>query len=221
MVNFNLDKYNKSLKTDYIGRHLLYLKNTESTNSLASELLSKRGKNRNNNRLKGTVVLAELQKSGKGRFGRKWVSPAGGLWFTIILETWLEPRKLTEVTLIAAYSIANILDRDYSINATIKWPNDIYYEKLKLGGILTEVEKTANITYLITGIGLNVNLTKGDLAPYSRKSTSIKIILSKDIKRETLLSKILFDFEADYEYYSRTKDFRTIFKKIEKRLKFS
>lgn len=219
MVNFNLDKYNESLKTDYVGRNLVYLKNTESTNSFASELINKRGKNHYGS-LKGTVILAETQKRGKGRFERKWISPAGGLWFTIILETCLEPKNLIEVTLIASYSIINILDRDYSINSTIKWPNDIYYDKLKLGGILTEVEKITNITYLIIGIGLNVNLTKGDLTPYDRKSTSIKIILGKDIGRETLLSKILFNFEADYEYYSQTKDFKTIFKKIEKKLKF-
>ncbi len=219
MVNFNLDKYNESLKTDYVGRNLVYLKNTESTNSFASELINKRGKNHDGS-LKGTVILAETQKRGKGRFERKWISPAGGLWFTIILETCLEPKNLIEVTLIASYSIINILDRDYSINSTIKWPNDIYYDKLKLGGILTEVEKITNITYLIIGIGLNVNLTKGDLTPYDRKSTSIKIILGKDIGRETLLSKILFNFEADYKYYSQTKDFKTIFKKIEKKLKF-
>ena len=220
MVNFDLDKYNISLRTDYMGRNLVYLKETESTNDFASKLINKREKNHSNNRLKGTVILAEIQKKGKGRFERKWISPAGGLWFTIILETFLESKDLMKVTLIAANSIVNTLDRDYGINAVIKWPNDIYHKKLKLGGILTEVEEISNITYLITGIGLNANLTKGNLVPYSRKSTSIKIILGRDIERETLLSKILFSFEADYEYYSQMKDFKTIFKKIEKKLKF-
>lgn len=220
MVNFDLDKYNISLRTDYMGRNLVYLKETESTNDFASKLINKREKNHSNNRLKGTVILAEIQKKGKGRFERKWISPAGGLWFTIILETFLESKDLMKVTLIAANSIVNTLDRDYGINAVIKWPNDIYHGKLKLGGILTEVEEISNITYLITGIGLNANLTKDDLTPYSRKSTSIKIILGKDIERETLLSRILFSFEADYEYYSQTKDFKTIFKKIEKKLEF-
>lgn len=220
MKNFILDKYYKSLTTDYIGKKLIYLDKTDSTNSYASELLRKRGENLSDS-LEGTVVLAETQKKGKGRLEREWISPSGGLWFTIIFKTSLEPKDLMEVTLIAAYSIVNILDRYYGINAAIKWPNDIYYKKLKLGGILTEVEKIADITYLIIGIGLNANLIKGDFASYSGKSTSIKIILGRDVERETLLSKILFDFETDYEYYSRTKDFKTIFKKIEKKLKFS
>ena len=89
MVNFNLDKYNTSLKTDYVGRNLVYLKETESTNDFASKLINKREKNCINNRLKGTVILAEIQKKGKGRFERKWISPAGGLWFTIIIFKYI------------------------------------------------------------------------------------------------------------------------------------
>ncbi len=220
MMHFDLDKYNSSIKTDYIGRNLVYLENTDSTNSYASKLLSEKEENQGKSRFNGTVILAEIQKEGKGRFERKWISPAGGLWFTIILKTVLEPIDLMEVALIAAYSIVTELEKVYSISAFIKWPNDIYYENLKLGGILTEVEKKSNNTYLIMGIGLNANLVKNDLDPYSEKSTSIKIILGKDIERETLLSDILFNFESDYEYYSRTKDFKTIFKKIEKKLEF-
>ncbi len=219
MSDFNLDKYYKSLKTDHMGRRLIYLEKTDSTNNYAYELIKKR-KEKPDSSLKETVVLAKTQKKGRGRLEREWISPSGGLWLSIILETSLDPRDLVEVTLIAAYSIVNILDRDYGINASIKWPNDIYYKKLKLGGILTEAEKMADMTYLITGIGLNVNLTKEDLAPYSIKATSIKTILGRDIERETLLANILFDFETDYEYYSSTKDFKTIFKKIEKKLKF-
>jgi BirA family biotin operon repressor/biotin-[acetyl-CoA-carboxylase] ligase len=220
MTYFNLDKYYKSLKTVYMGRRLVYLKTAGSTNSYAYDLIRKRKEKLNGN-LNETVVLAEIQKKGRGRLQKEWISPEGGLWFSIILETSLEPKDLVEVTLIAAYSIANILDRDYNIDTAIKWPNDIYYKKQKLSGILTEAEKKKDITYLITGIGLNVNLAKEDLDPYSKEATSIKIILGRDIERETLLAKILFDFEKDYEYYSNTKDFKTIFKKIEKRLKLS
>lgn len=219
MSDFNLDKYYKSLKTDYIGRRLVYLKKADSTNAYAYEIIRKRKENLNGD-LKKTVVLAEIQKKGRGRLEKEWISPAGGLWFSIILETSLDPRDLVEVTLIAAHSIVSILERDYDIDTAIKWPNDIYHKELKLSGILTEAEKIKNITYLITGIGLNVNLTKEDLAPYSKKATSIKIILGRDIEREALLAKILFDFEKDYEYYSNTKDFKTVFKKIEKKLKF-
>ena len=218
MINFNLDKYKKSLETDHIGKNIIYLKKVDSTNNFASNLII--NKEESQKSLNGTVVLAETQEKGKGRLERVWISPEGGLWFTIILKTRLEEKNLPEVTLIAAYSIAAVLDTEYKIKAIIKWPNDIYYEKLKLGGILTEVEKINSDIYLIIGIGINANLDTEDLAPFGKKSVSIKTILGKDIEREYFLSKILLDFERDYKYYSSTKDFKALFKKIERILNY-
>ncbi|MBC8389770.1 MAG: biotin--[acetyl-CoA-carboxylase] ligase [Actinobacteria bacterium] len=218
MINFNLDKYKKFLETDHIGKNIIYLKKVDSTNNFASNLII--NKEESQKSLNGTVVLAETQEKGKGRLERVWISPEGGLWFTIILKTRLEEKNLPEVTLIAAYSIAAVLDTEYKIKAIIKWPNDIYYEKLKLGGILTEVEKINSNIYLIIGIGINANLDTEDLAPFGKKSVSIKTILGKDIEREYFLSKILLNFERDYKYYSQTRDFKTLFKKIEKILNY-
>ena len=218
MINFNIDKYKNFLETDHIGKNIIYLKKVDSTNNFASKLII--NKEERQEGLNGTVVLAETQEKGKGRLERAWISPEGGLWFTIILKTVLEEKNLPEVTLIAAYSITSVLDTEYKIKAIIKWPNDIYYEKLKLGGILTEVEKINSDIYLIIGIGINANLNTEDLAPFGKKSISIKTILGKDIERESFLSKILLDFERDYKYYSQTRDFKTLFKKIEKILNY-
>ena len=218
MINFNIDKYKNFLETDHIGKNIIYLKKVDSTNNFASKLII--NKEERQEGLNGTVVLAETQKKGKGRLKRVWISPEGGLWFTIILKTGIEEKNLPEVTLIAAYSIAAVLDTEYNIKTIIKWPNDIYYKRLKLGGILTEVEKINSDIYLIIGIGINANLNTEDLAPFGKKSISIKTILGKDIERESFLSKILLDFERDYKYYSQTRDFKTLFKKIEKILNY-
>ncbi len=214
MINFNLDRYNKYLETDHIGKNIIYLKKVDSTNNFASRLI--KSKKEEYESPDGTIILAETQEKGRGRLERNWLSPSGGLWFTLILRTALKEKELPGVTLIAAYSVASVLDAEYGINAIIKWPNDIYYRKSKLGGILTEVEKVDGSIFLIIGIGINVNLAAADIAPVVKESTSIKIILGKDIEREQLLSKILLDFEKNYGYYSRTKDFKTIFMKIEK-----
>jgi len=218
MINFNLDRYNKCLETDHIGKNIIYLKRVDSTNNFALQLI--KSKKEKYESLDGTVILAETQEKGRGRLERIWLSPSGGLWFTIILRTELKEKELPEVTLIAAYSVASVIDREYGINAIIKWPNDIYYRQSKLGGILTEVEKADGSLFLIIGIGINANLDVVDIAPLIKESTSIKIISGKDIEREQLLSKILLDFEKNYGYYSRTKDFKTIFKKIENKIKF-
>ena len=219
MKNFNLDRYNKYLETDRIGKNIIYLEKVDSTNNFASQLI--KNKKEKYESLDGTVILAETQEKGRGRLERTWLSPSGGLWFTMILRTELKEKELPEVTLIAAYSVASVLDGRYGIKTIIKWPNDIYYRQSKLGGILTEVEKVDRSIFLIIGIGINANLDAVDIAPLIKESTSIKIISGKDIEREQLLSKILLDFEKNYGYYSRTKDFKTIFKKIEKILAYA
>lgn len=214
MIKFNLDRYNKYLETDRIGKNIIYLKKVDSTNTFASQLI--KSKKEKFESLDGTVILAETQEKGRGRLERIWFSPSGGLWFTMILRTGLKEKELPEVTLIAAYSVASVLNGEYGINTIIKWPNDIYYRQSKLGGILAEVEKVNGSVFLIIGIGINANLDAADIAPLIKESTSIKIISGKDMEREQLLSKILLDFEKNYGYYSQTKDFKTIFKKIEK-----
>ncbi|MDD5621856.1 MAG: biotin--[acetyl-CoA-carboxylase] ligase [Actinomycetota bacterium] len=219
MINFNLSRYNKYLETAYIGKNIIYLKKVDSTNNFALRLIKNR-KEENENP-DGTVILAETQEKGRGRLERNWLSPSGGLWFTLILRTTLKEKELPEVVLIAAYSVTAVLKAGYGIDAIIKWPNDIYCGKSKLGGILAEVEKVDDNVFLIIGIGINVNLDTTDIAPVVKESTSIKIIIGKDIKRENLLSKILLDFEKNYRYYSKTKDFKTIFKKIEKILTYT
>ncbi|MBC7334609.1 MAG: biotin--[acetyl-CoA-carboxylase] ligase, partial [Actinobacteria bacterium] len=125
--------------------------------------------------LNGVLILAETQTFGRGRFKRKWLSPQGGLWFTLILipklqtnnpETKLDTcafgKNLPKITLIAAASITQVLEKEYKIKTLIKWPNDIYYKNsnknLKLGGILAECEKIEKDLFLNLGIGLNVNL---------------------------------------------------------------
>ena len=213
MTKFNIDRYKKLLKTDNLGRNIIYLKAVDSTNSYASRIL--KNKTRGNKIHDGTLILAETQEKGRGVRERQWLSPPGGLWFTLIIKTTLDRKELPEVTLIAAYSAAVILNRLYDIEVIIKWPNDLYYKKTKLGGILTEVEEINKDIFLIIGIGINVNINIDDLSPYNNESTSIRTILGKDIEREKLLTEILLEFEKDYIYYCKTEDFKSIFKKIE------
>ncbi len=218
MKKFSISVYKELLETNNIGRDIIYLKEIDSTNNYASQLIKKRSKI--NKIYNGTVVIAETQKKGRGRRERLWVSPPGGLWFTILLETVLEEKKLPEITLIAAYSAASVLNKKYGIRANIKWPNDIYYCKSKLGGILTEVEKINSRIFLIIGMGINVNNDIEAISSSDTNAISTRIILGKDIERECLLSKILLEFEKNYDYYLQTKDFNKTFREIKKILNY-
>ncbi len=231
MEQFSKKKFNHYLKTDRLGKNLVYFDKIDSTNNYALKLIkeilpshSKKNKEpakrsraaAGTGSLDGLVILAGIQDKGRGRFNRKWVSPAGGLWFTIILKTALPGKDLPKTTLIAAYSIAETLDKNYGIKVNIKWPNDIYFQGKKLAGILAESEKIADTFYLVSGMGINVNNDLPDFDKSSREITSIKGITGKETGRESLLAAVLAIFEKEYLYFCRTRDFKTIFKKIEK-----
>ncbi len=218
MKEFSISRYKELLKTDVTGRNIIHLKEIDSTNDYALKLLKSSSKIQEE--LNGTVILAEVQNKGRGRRERLWLSPPGGLWFTILTETKLEEKKLPEITLIAAYSVASILNEKYSAGVNMKWPNDIYHCKSKLGGILTEVEKINGKIFLIIGIGINVNNDKKSISFKDTNAISTMIILGKEIEREKLLSEILLEFESNYRYYSDTRDFDTIFKKIKNILNY-
>lgn len=236
MKNFDINKFKQNLKTDYMGKNLIYLKKIDSTNSYASvlekSLLKADIKDKSIlkiNQLKDnikniqdqasaidrTVILSEIQTSGRGRFNKRWISPPGGLWFTVIILSQFEEKDLPKITFIAGASIAETLKEDYGIEVNIKWPNDIYYRKSKLGGILSESEIIGKNIFINIGIGINVNVDKKNLSLHNLNATSIKYIKGKEIEREILLSKILYNFEKKYKYYENTRDFNKIFRKVE------
>ena len=95
---------------------------------------------------------------GRGRFNRDWLSPCGGLWFTIILATKIKGKDLSKINLLAAILVAEILITKYRLKVTVKWPNDIYCNGCKLAGILSiKLKKINSLLYLNVGIGINVN----------------------------------------------------------------
>jgi BirA family biotin operon repressor/biotin-[acetyl-CoA-carboxylase] ligase len=219
MENLDINKIENCLNTEFIGKNIVYFKEIDSTNDYACALLEehkKRSKTVDVEKLNGTLIISEIQKKGRGRFNRQWTSPPGGMWFTIILISRMDLKDLQAVTLVSAFSAANVLNTDFGIDVKIKWPNDIYYRDKKLGGILVESDKIDDIVFLISGFGLNVNLGAEITFPDEIKAISLNKITGKDLDRESLLCKILEAFENNYMVYTAEKKFSKIFKKIEK-----
>ena len=105
-----------------------------------------------------TVVTAKIQKNGRGRMERKWFSQAGGLYFTIVLKPKIDINKVFIYNFAASLAIAEMLKQLFDIDASLKWPNDVYISGKKICGILSELSVANNkINYLNIGIGLNVN----------------------------------------------------------------
>jgi BirA family transcriptional regulator, biotin operon repressor / biotin---[acetyl-CoA-carboxylase] ligase len=180
-------------------------------------MLGKTGKG-HSQRIDGTVVVAEKQTCGRGRFNRSWLSPPGGLWFSIIFKSPVEEAKIPVLTLIAAFSIADVLKKEYGIHTNIKWPNDLYYLDRKLGGILSESKKIDGQQMVVMGIGLNIELEEKYLKMLEGRAVNIKDITTAPVDCEPLLASILKNFEGLLASFPKT-GLKPVIKKIGKILR--
>ncbi|MGB9789771.1 biotin--[acetyl-CoA-carboxylase] ligase [Thermotoga caldifontis] len=148
----------------------------------------------------GTVVVADVQTAGRGRFNRLWHSPEGGLWFSILFK----PRKRVRpnfYTKLCAVSIVRALKRT-KIDAKLKWPNDVYVDGKKLAGILTEtVFEEEQIRAVIVGIGLNVNNEIPQ--ELEKKATSLKILTGEEFEKLSIMTSILKQINKALKVYSK------------------
>jgi BirA family biotin operon repressor/biotin-[acetyl-CoA-carboxylase] ligase len=181
-----------SIKTSKIGKNIIYFNEINSTNIKAKELAQENIEN-------GSLIIAERQTLGSGRFNRQWISPSGGLWFTLVLRPALPPIEAPKITQIAAASIYKTMS-DLDIDVTIKWPNDILLNNKKLCGILAEMKcDMDSVHYLVLGIGININITENDFDESIKSiATSLKVHFKKEFSRTEILAKFLNHFENLY-----------------------
>jgi BirA family biotin operon repressor/biotin-[acetyl-CoA-carboxylase] ligase len=117
----------------------------------------------------GTVVVAGRQTGGKGRFGRTWTSPPGGVYASAVLRPPLAPSALGPLALVAALAVARALER-FGVSAQLKWPNDVMAGGGKIAGILVEMAAEADsVEWLVAGIGVDVADPGTDGASWVRR----------------------------------------------------
>jgi len=144
-----------------------------------------------------TVVVAERQRSGRGRMAREWVSDDGGLYFTVVVRPELPIDQAHLTNLAAAVELSGLLNDTYGIDARLKWPNDILVDGKKLCGCLSQMEIEGDlIGFLSIGVGLNVNND-----PTSRESNAVSMmeLLGKPVPRRPLLTGFIDRFELRME----------------------
>ena len=185
-----------AFRGDIIGRETIFLETTTSTNDAAFQA----GRLRQDP--EGMVVVADSQTAGRGRFGRRWVSPPGvNLYFTVLLRPPLEPREVSLVTLSAGTAAASAIREFTGMKAEIKWPNYIIKKKKKTGGILVEMRTgIRRINLIAAGIGINVNMTPEALPEDVRPlTTSLKAESGRTVDRAGLFARILDKLEQSYK----------------------
>ena len=133
----------------------------------------------------GTVVVAEQQSAGRGRQGRRWISPPGNLYASFLVRTArfpsFTPGRAAEIGFVAALAVADALDTAVT-GCRLKWPNDVLLAGAKVAGILTEMADDA----IVIGIGINVAHAPPDM-PYPVTSTAA---LGGTVSAESLLATL-------------------------------
>jgi len=147
-----------------------------------------------NNFTNGYVCLAEHQMNGRGRRGRKWVSPlAGSLYLSLAWRFACGAEILEGFSLAVAIAVANALREDFALqNVKLKWPNDILFDNKKLGGILIEIMGEAGgPCSVVVGIGINVSVSNGAESEIDQPWIDLNSALSRAVSRNQLAASIL------------------------------
>jgi BirA family biotin operon repressor/biotin-[acetyl-CoA-carboxylase] ligase len=137
------------LKTKKIGQQVYYFDSVDSTQNQALKMSEEEIKD-------GTVIIAEKQTGGKGRSGRKWISPKGGIWLSLILYPKFDITVTTLFPIASALALSKAIEKTFKISPELKWPNDITLKGKKVAGMLVDVSLESNkIEKLVLGVGIN------------------------------------------------------------------
>ncbi len=166
----------------------VFLNRTDSTNRVAFAMAK-------DGAVHGTAVIAEEQDCGRGRLGKQWSSPAGkGLYCSIIVRPRIEPVDFPLITMTAGLSVALSLDELSGVVFGLKWPNDIYRNGKKCGGILVESSSLLNPSddhFAVVGIGINVDQRTDEFgADIVTTATSLYLECDRVIDKKRLFSTV-------------------------------
>jgi BirA family biotin operon repressor/biotin-[acetyl-CoA-carboxylase] ligase len=196
-MKLNVDRLQEGLRTKRLGRSVFFSNQVGSTNEWAKELASYGA-------AEGTVAVAETQTCGRGRLGREWVSPKGGLWFSVVLRPELKPVETVGLVFVAGLAVTEVLRELYGLEAETKWPNDVLVNGKKICGILTEANTTGEkVNYVIAGVGVNVNfdVVKVFSEELRKAAVSVENVLGKKVRLEELFRALLEKLENFCELF--------------------
>jgi BirA family biotin operon repressor/biotin-[acetyl-CoA-carboxylase] ligase len=185
------------LNTRFIAQNVQAFDQIDSTNHQAM-LMGEEGV------ADGTVVIADVQSSGKGRLGRRWASPAGvNLYASIVLRPPIAPHRAPQLTFVSAVAVAQAINSFSGMEARVKWPNDILIDDCKVGGLLNEMSaESERVHFVVLGIGLNVNMTASQFPDDLRyPATSLFLSSGRKWPRAELARHLFEKLEQLYHQY--------------------
>jgi BirA family transcriptional regulator, biotin operon repressor / biotin---[acetyl-CoA-carboxylase] ligase len=192
------DQLKNTVPGGVIGRKIIVLEQTSSTNDAISRLASTNGLQ---SIQEGLIVLAEHQTAGRGQRGNRWESTARkGLWFSILLRPEIKLSDSGQLTIWAIEAISEVIRGELGLEPSIKLPNDVRLDGKKVAGVLVEMRAQNNAPHLaIVGIGINMNHCRDDFpAELRERATSLAIALGQQVDRQRFATALLRHLDASY-----------------------
>ncbi|MEM4278497.1 MAG: biotin--[acetyl-CoA-carboxylase] ligase [Candidatus Nitrosocaldus sp.] len=187
-------------------KEIIYHDDVTSTQDVALRL-AEEGKD-------SMLVVAERQSKGRGRLSRRWISPYGGVWFSLITKPRVSVRNATILSLATALAVCKSINGSFNLPARIKWPNDVVINYRKVAGILIDMSVEHDvINYCVIGIGVNANVSiesiEGMMSDedkgyhYYYGSTSLMYEMgNKAVDRVKFVASLLRELEGIYSRLS-------------------
>ena len=187
----------ENLKTKFIGKRVYYFDTVDSIQDFALKIASKDNEN-------GTVIISKKQTGGKGRMKRKWVSPVGGIWMSVIIHPDFDISNTTLVPIATSLALCKAIEKATKIKPELKWPNDITMKGKKVAGILVDTSIQSNkIESLVLGIGINFKIKQEKLKKIIVNSPNYygaTTLVKKNESALHLVQQFLYELEVIFQW---------------------
>ena len=182
----------EDLNTEFLGNRIYYFNTIDTTQNFAMNIASKKNED-------GSVVISKKQTGGKGRMNRKWKSPVGGIWMSIIIHPKFDITYATLVPIATSLAICIAIEKTLKINTKLKWPNDVTVKGKKVAGVLINASMISNqIENMVLGIGINFKINPNELKNSIKKTPNfygVATLVKKNQNMSPLVKQFLYELE--------------------------
>ena len=212
------------IKTKILGQQAYYFDSIDSTQNQALKMAD-------DSKNDGVIIIAEEQTGGRGRSDRRWISPKGGIWLSIILHPKFDISITTLFPIASSLALSYAIEKTCGMSPSLKWPNDLTVNGKKLAGMLVDVSMQSNrIESLVLGVGINFNVNVKEIGKKLKNTSNYYGIASlteqkNKVTAVELVQSFLLELEKIYELLNMnqtkkiisewTKRSSTIGKKVE------
>ena len=182
----------QNLNTEFLGKRVYYFDTIDTTQNFAIKIASNGDEN-------GTIIISKKQTGGRGRMKRKWKSPVGGIWMSIIIHPKFDISYITLVPIATSLALCIAIEKILKIKPELKWPNDVTLKGKKVAGILVDTSIISNeIENMVLGIGINFKIKPNEIANTMKKTPNfygVATLTKKNEKALPLIQQFLYELE--------------------------